>query len=103
MGELKIEFEDEEGKMENNVTEMIQEARKLCPVFFPSIFPQIFNPRCVMDIFNNNVNSIEDQQHSIEDSFRLPACFSTEFSFANKEISITQIKVIALILQFKIR
>ena len=78
--------------MEENVNGLIQEAKKLCPVFFPSIFPQSFYPMSVIDIFNNVKSTDEDQE--IDDLFRLPACFCTEYSFTKKEILITQIKVL---------
>ena len=85
---LPTYFQQSTYNMEENVNGLIQEAKKLCPVFFPSIFPQSFYPISVIDIFNKT----EDQE--IDDLFRLPACFCTEYSFTKKEILITQIKVL---------
>lgn len=80
--------------MESTVIGLIHEARKLCPVFFPSIFPQSFNPQCLKDLISVSLREIDSAEgQPMDDSFRLPACFSTEFSFTDKEVTITQIMV----------
>lgn len=80
--------------MENTVIGLIHEAKKLCPVFFPSVFPQSFNPRCLNDLFSVSLREIDSREEQpSEDSFQLSACFSTEFLFTSKEITITEIKV----------
>lgn len=79
------------GSRNNAIEELINEGNKLCPKFFPTILPPLFNLLRPIDLFNADVIN-----NNFPDLFLTPARFSTTISHSKMEIIITKITVTQL-------
>lgn len=69
---------------------LLVEAKQLCPIFQPAVFPQYFNHRSVEDLF---LDTKLKGNISLPSSFTKPVKFYTEISIPRREITISKIEV----------